>query len=85
VNLRLNKELVLPETLAAEDIAECRGLIANHFQYTKSTVAKRILDNWDSLQSKFVKVMPVDYKKALERIAKEKAAAAAKPELVGAK
>ena len=40
-------------------------------------VAKRVLDNWSTLAAKFVKVMTVDYKKALEKIALEKKVAEA--------
>ena len=41
-------------------------LIANHLHYTGSTRAKDILDNWESYRPKFVKVMPVEYRRALE-------------------
>ena len=82
VKHRLNRELVEPESLGGDDEAELRDMIRKHLEYTGSTVAKRILDNWQALRAKFVKIMPVDYKKALERIARENAA---KPELAAAK
>jgi glutamate synthase (NADPH/NADH) large chain len=41
-------------------------------QYTQSTVACKILDNWSAYQSKFVKVMPKDYKRVLAAIKKAK-------------
>ena len=47
------------------DIDELRGLIQLHYDHTESTVAKNILDNWKSSLSKFVKVMPTDYKRVL--------------------
>jgi len=40
--------------------------------YTSSPLAKRILADWENEQKHFVKVMPTDYKKALQRIAEEK-------------
>jgi glutamate synthase (NADPH/NADH) large chain len=43
-------------------------LIANHLHYTGSTRAKDILDNWESYRPKFVKVMPVEYRRALEEM-----------------
>ena len=52
-----------------DDIAELKSLIADHYRYTASTVAASILDNWEAMRPKFVKVMPVDYKKALEQLA----------------
>jgi glutamate synthase (NADPH/NADH) large chain/glutamate synthase (ferredoxin) len=41
-------------------------LITAHFMHTGSRNAKRILDAWDGMLPKFVKVMPVDYKRVLE-------------------
>lgn len=48
------------------DIDELKGMIKAHYKYTDSLVAKGILDNWDSVLPQFVKVFPVDYRKALE-------------------
>ena len=53
------------------DIAELKDLIENHLEYTGSDVAKRVLDGWDNLLGHFVKVMPVDYKRALAELAAE--------------
>jgi glutamate synthase (NADPH/NADH) large chain len=41
-------------------------LISNHAHYTGSTRAKEILDNWTAFRPKFRKVMPVEYRRALE-------------------
>ena len=41
-------------------------LISNHMHYTGSGRAKEILDNWETFRPKFVKVMPVEYRRALE-------------------
>ena len=56
-----------------EDVTTVKSLLSNHVQYTQSTVAKRILDDWDNYVSKFVKVMPKDYKRVLKaiRVARE--------------
>jgi glutamate synthase (NADPH/NADH) large chain len=43
-------------------------LIENHLLYTNSDRAKEILDNWDNYLPKFVKVMPVDYRRALQEM-----------------
>jgi glutamate synthase (NADPH/NADH) large chain len=43
-------------------------LIERHHNYTGSVRAREILDNWDDYLSKFVKVLPVDYREALEKI-----------------
>lgn len=63
---RCNMEMVeLEEVSESRDIADLRAMIENHFQYTKSNVARRILDHWGEMLPKFVMVMPVDYKRAL--------------------
>ena len=55
-----------------EDIAELKELIKNHLKYTKSSVAKKILDNWDKELHNFTKVMPTDYKRVLQEIDQKK-------------
>jgi glutamate synthase (NADPH/NADH) large chain len=49
-------------------------LIENHLHYTGSSRAKLILDNWAEYLPKFVKVMPVEYRRALEEMAKAQVA-----------
>ncbi|HSH29255.1 MAG TPA: glutamate synthase-related protein, partial [Thiohalobacter sp.] len=48
------------------DALRLKRLIRKHLQYTNSEVARRILDDWDNYLPRFVKVMPVDYRRALE-------------------
>ena len=61
-----NMEMVEFETLEVDaDIAELKELIQNHYDYTGSTVAKGILDNWKESLKQFTKVMPTDYKRVL--------------------
>ncbi|MGB3500238.1 MAG: glutamate synthase large subunit [Mesorhizobium sp.] len=43
-------------------------LISNHAHYTGSGRAREILDNWADYRSKFRKVMPVEYKRALQEM-----------------
>ena len=43
-------------------------LIANHAHLTGSTRAKAILENWADFRPKFRKVMPVEYRRALEEM-----------------
>ncbi|MDX2316898.1 MAG: glutamate synthase large subunit [Hyphomicrobiaceae bacterium] len=49
-------------------------LIINHLHYTGSTRARDILDNWAEYLPKFVKVMPVEYRRALEEMARQQVA-----------
>jgi glutamate synthase (NADPH/NADH) large chain len=63
---RINVQMVGIERLeAAAEIAEVRSLIEKHLSYTKSARARAILDDWDRMVPKFVKVMPNDYKRML--------------------
>jgi glutamate synthase (NADPH/NADH) large chain len=52
-----------------QDEAQLKDLITRHAQYTGSTTAQAILANWDDSLSKFVKVYPHEYKRALTEIA----------------
>ena len=64
--------MVAFETLEDNDFTKLRRLIKNHSMYTNSPLAKRILEDWENQRGHFVKVMPTDYKKALQRLAEEK-------------
>ena len=57
-------ELSLVEDLS--DARELKGLISRHQQYTNSEQAKRILNQWDVYVEKFIKVVPIEYKKVLQ-------------------
>ncbi|MGO8840170.1 MAG: glutamate synthase large subunit [Methyloceanibacter sp.] len=46
-------------------------LIENHLHYTGSERARSILANWSEYLPKFVKVMPVEYRRALEEMARQ--------------
>jgi glutamate synthase (NADPH/NADH) large chain len=64
---RCNLEMVELESLVDEsELWLVYGLIENHLRYTGSSLARRILDNWEHLVGSFVKVMPTDYKRVLQ-------------------
>lgn len=68
---RCNLEMVeLEDVSAVEDQNELQAMIENHYRYTDSDVARRVLEDWQAMLAKFVKVIPVDYKRALEQIKK---------------
>jgi glutamate synthase (NADPH) large chain len=67
---RCNTEMVEIETLSADDAAEVKELLKRHVHYTSSTVAQKLLANWNATQQKFVKVIPKDYKRVLAAITK---------------
>ncbi|NKI71735.1 glutamate synthase subunit alpha [Collimonas pratensis] len=60
------------------DEAILKGLIERHFKYTGSTRARNLLDNWVVSRSKFVKVFPTEYKRALGELNAVASAAPAK-------
>ncbi len=47
------------------DEAVLKGLIERHFKHTGSTIARTLLDDWSTARTKFVKVFPTEYKRAL--------------------
>ncbi|AHK80159.1 glutamate synthase [Ectothiorhodospira haloalkaliphila] len=55
------------------DAQRLKSLIQRHLDYTGSTRAKAILDDWEAWLPRFVKVMPVDYRRALEDLQAQKA------------
>ncbi len=68
---RCNPEMVDFDPLKDEDIAFLRERIEKHLELTGSPKAERLLSDWDNTLKKFVKVIPVDYKKALAMLADE--------------
>ncbi len=67
---RCNTQMVDVEKLSdPHEAAEVKNLIASHVHYTQSTFAQNILDNWDTIQHKFYKIIPKDYKRMLKFIA----------------
>ena len=50
------------------DAARLHLLISRHARFTGSTVAAKILDDWPTWYPKFRKVMPVEYRRALNEL-----------------
>ena len=68
---KTNKSLVSTEELSNKyDVLELKGMIEDHVKYTNSVKGKEILDNFEEYLPKFKKIIPYDYKKMLETIAK---------------
>jgi glutamate synthase (NADPH/NADH) large chain len=61
-----NMEMVDLDPLDDKDASELQELIRRHMDYTGSTVAKFILNDWENQTKNFVKVFPRDYKKVLK-------------------
>jgi glutamate synthase (NADPH) large chain len=50
------------------DEPQLRDLIENHFRYTGSFRSKEILHDWAKQRTRFVKVFPNEYKRALRQL-----------------
>jgi glutamate synthase domain-containing protein 2/glutamate synthase domain-containing protein 1/glutamate synthase domain-containing protein 3 len=67
---RCNPELVELEPLSPDDVVEVQDLIKEHVALTGSLVGRNLLASWDrGAGSRFVKVMPRDYKRVLAELA----------------
>ncbi len=66
-----NTETIEFENISEEDAAELKAIIEKHVLYTESKKGARLLADWNTSLDNFVKVMPTEYKRALERLATE--------------
>jgi len=57
--------------LAGADDATLKSLIQRHLLFTGSERARLVLENWSAYLPKFVKVMPLEYRRALGELAAE--------------
>jgi glutamate synthase domain-containing protein 2/glutamate synthase domain-containing protein 1/glutamate synthase domain-containing protein 3 len=65
-DLRCNLDMVdLEPVIESEDVMRLKGMIERHVTYTGSWRGKWMLDNWDETRILFVKVMPIEYRRAL--------------------
>ncbi|CAN5913566.1 glutamate synthase large subunit [soil metagenome] len=64
---RANLDMVELESVVDEsDMWLVHSLIEAHVRFTSSPLGRRVLDNWQHLVARFVKVMPTDYKRVLQ-------------------
>jgi len=67
---RCNAQMVFLEQVGAEDAGLLKALIERHLELTGSARAQAILSDWAGNLSRFVKVMPKDYKRVLQALAR---------------
>ena len=65
ISTKCNMEMIDLDNPTEEDVALIKHMIQQHYNYTNSTVARFILDDFDNQKAHFVKVFPKDYKKVL--------------------
>jgi len=67
-DLEMHGMVDISHDMTRYDAIRLRQLIDKHMHYTDSSVARNILEHWNQYLPKFVKVMPVDYRRALEEL-----------------
>jgi glutamate synthase (NADPH/NADH) large chain len=71
VNGLCNTETIEFEAISEEDASDLKTIIEKHVLYTDSNRGATLLADWSTSLNNFVKVMPTEYKRALERLATE--------------
>ena len=75
---RCNTESVeLLQVESDEDKAELHALVRQHYHNTGSCVALWVLENWETALREFVQVMPTEYRRAIQKLSRPTAQAAA--------
>ena len=74
-DLETHGRVDIEHALTQNDRKILRALISRHVHYTDSAMGRKILDNWEESLGLFVKVMPVEYRRAMAEMEAEKVAA----------
>ena len=70
---RINTQMVDLDSIEEQkESNEVKNMIKKYVTYTNSNEAKEILKNWDNEVSKFIKIMPIDYKRVLANMPRNK-------------
>jgi len=69
---KCNTGMVQLEKLTGVDLGTIEKMLLNHHRYTQSSLSKHLLANFLIEMRKFVKVMPLEYKRVLEKRESEK-------------
>ena len=71
VDMQCNHDMVDLDPLTdPEDIEELHAMIEKHWLYTGSAQARSMLNDWDIVRRMFVKVFPMEYRRALGQMKK---------------
>ncbi|HAZ09967.1 MAG TPA: glutamate synthase large subunit [Candidatus Omnitrophica bacterium] len=65
-NKKCNMDMVELETLIEDDKTFIHTLVSNHKKYTGSQIANDVLESFNKEIKKFIKIMPIEYKRILE-------------------
>jgi glutamate synthase (NADPH/NADH) large chain len=75
-DLETHGRVDIKHRLSQNDQMILKQLIERHVHYTDSSVGRNILKHWEDYLGKFVKVMPIDYRRALAEMEAEQKAEA---------
>lgn len=66
---KCNMEMIdFEELYETNELHAVRQLVMDHYYYTKSSKAMKLLDRWEEMSGQFIKIVPKDYKKMLDKI-----------------
>ena len=65
-------EMINFEKVDSQDSDLIYNLLKNHYSNTASKIAENLISNWNSKKKSFIKIMPIEYKAALEKLKEEK-------------
>ena len=60
------------EEIDSQDIDIIYSLLKNHYSNTASKLAEEMLSSWSSKKESFIKIMPIEYKAALDKLKEDK-------------
>lgn len=63
---KCNRSMVELEEIDLSDMATIHNLLVNHRKYTRSSLAKAVIDDFSETAKGFIKVMPIEFKRILE-------------------
>jgi glutamate synthase (NADPH/NADH) large chain len=64
-----NMEMVDLDPLSLKDEEQIIALLRKHVSLTGSKLAQKMVNNWDKVSGKFIKIYPKEYKKVIEKLA----------------
>lgn len=64
---QINTEMVDVDPLNEDDFAAIKKALRDHFEFTGSSLAEKMLANWEVDKGQFIKVIPVEYKEVLRK------------------
>ncbi|MBU5317488.1 glutamate synthase large subunit [Clostridium bornimense] len=65
---KINTDMVDLQELSSDDIEEVKSILEAHVENTNSNKGKSVLENFEALANKFIKVMPRDYNRMITTI-----------------